>query len=163
MANELNIPVVGNLTRDPETRHTASGVAVTNFAVAHTVRKFSQEENGMVDGQTTFFDVSVWREQGENVEASLKKGDRVIILGEIVQETFERKDGTTGTKLKIENPEVGVSLRFATAKPVRLTNETDPRDKRSGGSAKSEAKSEAQTETKAKAKPKPADDGSEDF
>lgn len=50
MAGETLVTVVGNLTADPELRHTASGMPVAGFTIASTPRVFNRERNEFVDG-----------------------------------------------------------------------------------------------------------------
>ena len=45
MANETYLTVVGNLTADPQLRFTPNGVAVSNFTIAATARKFDRQSN----------------------------------------------------------------------------------------------------------------------
>lgn len=51
MAGETLVTVAGNLTADPELRHTASGIPVAGFTVASTPRVFDRERNEFVDGE----------------------------------------------------------------------------------------------------------------
>ena len=119
MAGETVITVVGNLTADPELRFTPSGAAVASFTVASTPRTFDRQTSEWKDGDTLFLRCSIWREAAENVAESLTKGTRVIVQGRLVQRSFETREGEKRTVVEMQVDEVGLSLRYATAKPNR--------------------------------------------
>lgn len=97
MAGETLVTVVGNLTADPELRHTNSGLPVTGFTIASTPRVFDREHNEFV---ALFLRCSIWRQAAENAAQSLTKGARVIVTGRLKQRTFDDKEGTRRTVSK---------------------------------------------------------------
>lgn len=115
MSGETMIPLIGNLTADPELRFTPSGAAVCEFTVASTPRTFDKRSNEWVDGETLFLRCSVWREAAENCAESLRKGMRVIVYGKLKSRTFETKSGEKRTVTEVDVDEVGPSLRYASA------------------------------------------------
>lgn len=115
MSGETIITIVGNLTADPELRYTQSGLAVANFTIATTERKFDKQQNEMVDGDSLFLRASVWREYAEHVTSSLQKGTRVIATGRLKQRDYETKEGEKRTSIELEVEDIGPVLRFATA------------------------------------------------
>ena len=76
--NETPVQLVGDLTADPELRHTPNGTLVTNLRVASNPRRYDRSSGQWVDGETSYFDVEVWYGSAENVTSSLRKGDRVV-------------------------------------------------------------------------------------
>ncbi|MFB7452821.1 single-stranded DNA-binding protein [Streptomyces sp. NPDC056194] len=114
MAGETPITVVGNVVADPELRFTPGGAAVANFRIASTPRTFDRTTNEWKDGETLFLSVSVWRQQAENVAASISRGDRVIVVGSLAQRQFE-KDGERRSSYEVKAEEVGPALKNATA------------------------------------------------
>lgn len=127
MSGELIITVVGNLTADPELRYTQNGVAVANFTIAQTPRNFDRASNDFKDGETVFVRSNAWRDLGEHVAGSLKKGARVIATGELKQRNYETKptDGSAPekrTSFELEVHEIGPSLRYATAEVTRAAS-----------------------------------------
>ncbi|MER8042570.1 single-stranded DNA-binding protein [Streptomyces sp. NPDC094032] len=114
MAGETPITVVGNVVADPELRFTPSGAAVANFRMASTPRTFDRTANEWKDGETLFLSVSVWRQQAENVAASLSRGDRVIVVGTLAQRTYD-KDGERRASYEVKAEDVGAALKNATA------------------------------------------------
>jgi single-strand DNA-binding protein len=112
MAGDTIITVIGNLTDAPELRFTPSGVAVANFTVASTPRAFDKATNEWKDGDTLFLRTSFWRQQAEHIAESLKKGDRVVVTGRLVQRSYETKEKEKRTVYELQGEEVGASLLF---------------------------------------------------
>lgn len=119
MAGETTITVIGNTTADPELRYTASGVPCADFTIASTPRVFDRTANKWRDGETLFMRCSIWREAAENVAESLRKGMRVIAVGNLVQRSWDDRDGNKRTVVELQVEEVGPSLRRATAQVTR--------------------------------------------
>jgi single-strand DNA-binding protein len=93
------VTVIGNLGTDPETRE-VGGSTVTNFSLASN-RKWTAKD-GTKQSETTWFRVSVWGKQGENVQKYLGKGRQAMVEGRLSpdKETggprlWEGTDGST--------------------------------------------------------------------
>lgn len=121
MAGETTITLIGNLTADPELRFTPSGSAVANFTVASTPRTFDRQANEWKDGETLFLRCGVWRETAENVAETLTKGMRVIVTGRMKSRSYETKEGEKRTVIELDVDEIGPSLKYASAKVTRHT------------------------------------------
>jgi single-strand DNA-binding protein len=119
VAGERLVTVVGNLTADPELRHTTSGLSVAGFTIASTPRVFNRDRNEFVDGEPLFLRCSLWRQTGENAAASLSRGMRVIVTGRLRQRTFDDKEGQRRTTIEIDAEDVAVSLTYATAQVTK--------------------------------------------
>lgn len=118
------ITIVGNLTKDPELRFTPSGAAVCNLTVAVGERVKNQSTGEWEDGESTFYEVSVWNSTAENVAESLEKGQRVIVMGGLKGRkwTSQQDPSKSGTSLDINvgnDGAVGPDLKWATAKVTR--------------------------------------------
>ncbi len=83
------VVIVGNLGTDPEMRYMPDGTAVTNFSVA-TNRRWTDRASGEPREETTWFRVSVWRQQAEAANQYLSKGRQVLVEGRM------RPDPQTG-------------------------------------------------------------------
>ena len=118
--NTTSITVIGNLTNDPELRITVNSTAVANFTVAAADRVFDKQTNAWKDGDTTFLRCNVWRQLAENVTESLSKGSRVVVTGRLRQRSYQTKSGEDRTVYELEVDEVGLSLRYHTAKAQRM-------------------------------------------
>lgn len=119
MAGETPLTIVGNLTADPELRYTQNGIPVANFTVASTPRTFDRQANEFKDGDPLFMRCSAWRDLGEHIAASLSKGTRVVVQGNLVQRSYQDKEGNNRTSIELDVQEIGPSLRFATAQVTR--------------------------------------------
>jgi single-strand DNA-binding protein len=109
---EAIVSFAGNLTDQPELRHTESGIARAMFRVAVAGRR---------EQEASFFSVVVWRDQAEHAAASLSKGSRVVIVGRLQQRSWTAEDGSTRSVVEVLADELGPSLRWATATPSRAT------------------------------------------
>ena len=114
------LTLVGNLTADPELKVVGNGNTVVNFTVAHTPRVYDKASNEWKDGEPLFMRCSLWREHAENVANSLHRGSRVIVVGKVKQRGYE-KDGEKRTTVELEVDEIGPTLRYATATPVKAS------------------------------------------
>jgi len=97
--NQLTI--IGNLTRKPELRTTSSGINVCSFTVAVNRPKKDGKEQ-----PADFFNVSVWREKGENCAKYLDKGRKVCVVGPVSVRTYQANDGTTKANMEVTANEV---------------------------------------------------------
>jgi single-strand DNA-binding protein len=77
--------IIGNLTRDPELKTTASGISVCTFTVA-VRRPYSKDE-------TDFIPVVTWRQLAENCAKFLAKGRKVGVAGRIQTRNYETNNG----------------------------------------------------------------------
>lgn len=111
--------LVGNIVTDPQLRVTKDGVPVANFRIASTPRRYDSTAGQWRDGDTIFMGVSCWRATAQNVHASMRKGDPVLVTGRLAQHSFEGKDGQTRTSIEIEATAVGPDLARGTAKFTR--------------------------------------------
>lgn len=119
MTAETTITIIGALGGDPYLKFTPSGAAVADFSVGTNARTYDKTSNEWVDGPTTWFNCSAWRELAENVAETLTKGTRVIVQGHLVNRQYEKADGTKGWSLDVNVQAVGPDLRWATAKVTR--------------------------------------------
>lgn len=92
------IAIHGRLVRDPEMRHTQSGVAVTTITVA-VDRAYSSDG----EKQTDFFDCVFWRQGAEFVSKYFTKGKEIIVTGEMQSRKWTDKDGNPRTSWEIQN------------------------------------------------------------
>lgn len=82
--------LVGNVGRDPETKHLDKGVAVSNFSLATTENYTSK--TGEKVSTTEWHNIVAWRGLAEVVEKYVKKGSQLYIEGRLRTRTYE-KDG----------------------------------------------------------------------
>jgi single-strand DNA-binding protein len=114
--SDNQVTLVGNLTDDPEMRHTPAGLPVANFRLAVNPRVWDGE--GWKDGEASFFRVNVWRDQAEHVTHSLRKGARCVVVGRLRSHSWETPEGQRRSAVEVEADEVAASLRFSSIVPT---------------------------------------------
>lgn len=112
MSGEPIMTIVGHAAGDAELRFLPNGTAVASFTVAVTPRTKKGDE--WVDGETSWFRCTVWREMAEHVAETVTKGMRLVVYGRFKTRQYE-KDGQTRTSVEIDVDEVAPSLKYATA------------------------------------------------
>ena len=113
-----NLIILGaRLTADPELRFSPSGAAVANFTVACNDRTFDKTTNEWKDGEATFLNCSVWRDQAENVAEQLHKGSLVNVYGRLKQRNYQTTDGEKRTVYEVDVDEVSPSLKWKPKTP----------------------------------------------
>jgi single-strand DNA-binding protein len=89
----------GNLTRDPEVRHTPQGKAVANLGIA--VNETYRTKDGEKREDTLFIDVEAWDRQAETAGQYLRKGSPVLVEGSLKLDTWTDKEGNKRSKHKV--------------------------------------------------------------
>ena len=122
------ITVAGNVGAVPRTRVVASGSVVTDFRIAYTPRKQDKATGAWTDLPTIWFGVSCWRGLAENVAASVKTGDRVVVSGRLRAHTWKTEEGEERSGLEIDAQSVGFDLSRGKAvqektTPLAVTND----------------------------------------
>lgn len=90
-ANLNKVFLLGNLTRDPELRHTGNGTAVASFSIA--VNRSYKGSDGDYKKEVAFFNIVVWGKTGENCAKYLSKGKSVLVEGRLSNRSYEDKEG----------------------------------------------------------------------
>ena len=93
------IILIGNLTRDPESRTTPSGHTVCNFDIAVNERRGGQDT-------TTYFRIAAWDRTGESCQRYMSKGRKVFVAGPLFARTYQANDGTTRVSLEVNANDV---------------------------------------------------------
>jgi single-strand DNA-binding protein len=117
------ISMQGNLVADPVQRPVANGSKVTRFRLASSGRRFDQALKDWVDTDPVYMTVACWRQLGDNVMQSLRKGDTVVVLGRLrFREYDDPNNGPRRQAYEIEASSVGPDLsRYLTElkRPLR--------------------------------------------
>jgi single-strand DNA-binding protein len=98
MASFNKVLLMGNLTRDPELRYTASGAAVASFGLAVN-RKYKAGDEWKEE--VCFVDITVWAKQAENCAEYLHKGSPVFLEGRLNFQSWETDTGQKRNKLEV--------------------------------------------------------------
>lgn len=94
------IIIVGNLGRDPELRYTPQGAAVCSFSMATNEKR--KDKSGESQDVTTWFKVTLWRNQAETAAKYLTKGSPVYIEGRLRIEEWTDRDGNNRYTLDVQ-------------------------------------------------------------
>ena len=97
MTDNNVVSINGRLTREAELRFTSSGTVILRFSIAvnRSVKKGDRWED-----EASFFDCVMFGKMAENINKYLEKGKQVSIIGELVQNRWE-KDGKQNSKVEI--------------------------------------------------------------
>ena len=90
MASFNKVILVGNMTADPELRQTTAGVSVCSFSIAVN-RRFAKADQGQQN--VDFINIVTWRQQAEFVSRYFKKGNPILICGQLQTRTWTDNQG----------------------------------------------------------------------
>jgi single-strand DNA-binding protein len=88
---------MGRLTKDPEMRYTATQVPVCGFSIAVDRSYVKQGEERQAD----FFNCTAWSNTGEFVNKYFKKGNKILIEGELQNNNYEDNNGVKHYSMNI--------------------------------------------------------------
>lgn len=86
-----SVTATGRLGANPELRYTSNGHPVASIRLACTERRRTPSGD-WEDGDTTWLDVTAWRNLAEAAAEHLAKGDAVTVTGRLTQ---KERDGRT--------------------------------------------------------------------
>jgi single-strand DNA-binding protein len=90
MSRTLNkVMLIGNVGRDPELKHTPSGIPVTSFRIATS--ETWKDREGTMKEHTDWHTVVAWRGLAEVINRLVKKGSRIYIEGRLQTRTIDDK------------------------------------------------------------------------
>lgn len=91
--------IIGNLTRDPESRTTPSGQAVCNFSVATSSQW--KDAQGQKQERTEYHPIVAWGKLAEICQQYLAKGRKVYVEGRLQTREWEAQDGAKKQRTEI--------------------------------------------------------------
>ena len=90
MASFNKVILIGNMTADPELKQTAAGISVCSFSIAVN-RRFARADQGQQN--VDFINVVTWRQSAEFVSRYFKKGNPILICGQLQTRTWNDNQG----------------------------------------------------------------------
>jgi single-strand DNA-binding protein len=99
------ITIVGRLGKDPE----AIGQSGTRFTVATNDRVKNDKTGQWEDRDTSWWTIKAWKTLGQQAMATLKKGQEVIIVGTIYQESWKDSNGNARTSYEVNAESIAVT------------------------------------------------------
>lgn len=98
MSGFSQVIIIGNVGRDPEFKYTPQGVAVADFSVAVTKVWGKGEER---KEKTIWYNVTVWRERAETISQYVKKGMKIMVVGEVEARAYLDKNQQPRASLEL--------------------------------------------------------------
>jgi len=102
----MSTTLIGRMVADVDLKFTNKGTALANFSIAVN-RKKGEEES------VSYFDCTAWGTLAQGISDNLRKGQRVIITGNLNQDRYENKEGKTVSKVILTVEGAGADLRYA--------------------------------------------------
>lgn len=96
--------LVGNLTKDPESKTTQSGINLCTFTIAVNRRRNSNEQAGQQEAD--FFRITAWRQLAQNCVLYLTKGKKVSVVGSVECNAYIGKDGKAYASMEVTADEI---------------------------------------------------------
>lgn len=110
----------GFVATDIKSSTTPGGVPTASFRLGAPARRFDKTANDWVETNISWFTVQGYRQLAGNMGCSIKKGQRVIVVGKLKIRSWE-KDGRIYHDVEIDADAVGHDLRWGTANFLRNT------------------------------------------
>lgn len=92
--------IIGNLTRDPESRTTTSGQNVVSFGVA-TSRRWKDQTSGEMKEQTEFHNCVAWGRLAQTVTTYCRKGGKLYVEGRLQTRSWDDPSGVKKFRTEI--------------------------------------------------------------
>jgi single-strand DNA-binding protein len=118
--NDTYLTIVGNAVDDPKMRTTGAGIPVASFRIASTSRRLNHESKTWEDHERLFATVTCWRALAQNVAASLKKGQPVVVTGRFYSREYV-KDEVSRMSYELDAIAVGHDLARGTSQFTKIT------------------------------------------
>ncbi|MAT18841.1 MAG: single-stranded DNA-binding protein [Leifsonia sp.] len=112
------ITVTGLVATIPRHLVTGEGLPITSFRLASTQRRYDRSQQRWVDGETNWFTITSFRQIALNVNASVQKGQRVVVTGRLRVRDWESGE-KVGTTVDIDVDAIGHDLAWGTASFTR--------------------------------------------
>ena len=108
------ITLTGLVATTPRHLVTSEGLPITSFRLASTQRRFDRSQEKWIDGETNWYTITAFRQLALNSNASVDKGQRVLVAGRLKIREWESGE-RTGTTIEIEADSIGHDLAWGTA------------------------------------------------
>ena len=99
MASYNRVLLMGNLTRDPVLKFVSNGNPVCEFGLA--VNRRYRRQDGEMQEEVCFVDVSVWGRQAESCNQYLHKGSGAFIEGRLQYDSWQTPEGQKRNRLRV--------------------------------------------------------------
>jgi len=117
----MSTTLIGRMVGDADLKFTNKGTALANFSIAVN-RKKGEEES------VSYFDCTAWGTLAQGISDNLRKGQRVIVTGNLSQDRYENKEGKTVSKVILTVEGAGPDLRYASEDKKAAPRYTTPEE-----------------------------------
>jgi single-strand DNA-binding protein len=121
------ITIRGFVASDIKSSTTTRGTSTASFRLGSTERRFDRATNTWVDGNTNWYTVQTFRHLAGHVVCSVKKGQRIIVVGRLRLRQWEH-EGKFYHVAEIDAESVGHDLMWGSANFTRMSANSTPRD-----------------------------------
>jgi len=122
--NVNKVMILGNLTRDPETKTTPNGQTISKFGVA-TNRYWTDKQTNEKKQQVEYHNIVCWRKLAEIAQKFLKKGDLVYVEGRLQTSSWDDQQGNKKYKTDIVAERIQLGPKGTKAAPTTETPATE--------------------------------------
>jgi single-strand DNA-binding protein len=113
------VTIVGFVAREPILRNVKDEIRVADVRIGTTARYLDRAADLWREGETCYYTVNCWRRLGDNVRASLRKGDPVVVKGKFRTRTYTDREGKVRTEVEIVADTIGHDLSRGIANFIR--------------------------------------------
>ncbi len=118
--NEGRVTLAGNVVTELRHVETDDGVHIASFRLACTPRRRDRRTQQWVDGDTSYYTVTCWRHLAQNVAASVRRGDPLVVVGDLKVREWTN-DGRSGINVEVDATSVGHDLTRGVAQFERVS------------------------------------------
>ena len=104
------ITAQGNLVFEPGFQVTASGISRCKLRIACNERK-KDDKGQWSDGDTSYFDIILWRGLAEAAADTFKKGQPILVVGKVKISKYEDKNGVERTSVEITADDIAAVVK----------------------------------------------------
>lgn len=102
MSGYQSVTIVGNVGRDAESSFLPDGTTqLTKFSVGVS-NEWTDRATGEKKGTTTWFNVTAWGALADIAAKYVKKGNQVMVIGEVSVRAYMGNDGTPKASLDLK-------------------------------------------------------------
>lgn len=109
-----SITLTGLVATVPKHIETKDGLTISSFRLASAQRRFDRTQERWIDVDTNWYTITAFRQLASNCSGSVKKGDRVVVVGRLRIREWENGE-RTGTTVDIEADAMGHDLAWGTS------------------------------------------------
>ena len=118
MSGVNKVFLMGNLTKEPEFKTTASGTSVATFSIA-VGRRFAKQGDEVT---ADFFNIVAWKKTAEFVSQYFTKGSSIVVIGTVQNRSWTDNNGQKRYTTEI----IADECYFAGNKETNEQTETQP-------------------------------------